>query len=69
MDDLAPLLAKHAAGTLTFNDTLPIQKHDQREVVGWLHMVTGKHTKAINEEAAMASLLLDNQSTALQSRV
>jgi hypothetical protein len=62
MDDLAPLLAKHAAGTLTFHDTMPIQKHDQREVVGWLHMATGKHTKAINEDAAMASLLHDNQS-------
>ncbi|RHY17419.1 hypothetical protein DYB36_009767 [Aphanomyces astaci] len=62
MADLAPLLAKHAAGTLAFHDTMPIQKHDKREVVGWLHMDTGNHTKAINEDAAMASLLHDNQS-------
>lgn len=62
MADLAPLLAKHAAGTLAFHDTMPIQKHDKREVVGWLHMDTGKYTKAINEDAAMASLLHDNQS-------
>ncbi|RHY84166.1 hypothetical protein DYB31_009960, partial [Aphanomyces astaci] len=62
MVDLEPLLAKHAAGTLSFHDTLPIQKHDKREVVGWLHMATGNHTKAINEDAAMASLLHDNQS-------
>ncbi|RQM16260.1 hypothetical protein B5M09_013344, partial [Aphanomyces astaci] len=62
MADLEPLLAKHAAGTLSFHDTLPIQKHDKREVVGWLHMATGNHTKAINEDAAMASLLHDNQS-------
>ncbi|ETV82145.1 hypothetical protein H257_04867 [Aphanomyces astaci] len=62
MVDLAPLLAKHAAGTLAFHDTMPIQKHDKREVVGWLHMDTGNHTKAINEDAAMASLLHDNQS-------
>ncbi|RLO00562.1 hypothetical protein DYB28_013573, partial [Aphanomyces astaci] len=41
---------------------MPIQKHDKREVVGWLHMDTGNHTKAINEDAAMASLLHDNQS-------
>ncbi|ETV64035.1 hypothetical protein H257_19027, partial [Aphanomyces astaci] len=53
MVDLEPLLAKHAAGTLSFHDTLPIQKHDKREVVGWLHMATGNHTKAINEDAAM----------------
>ncbi|KAF0701443.1 Aste57867_8068 [Aphanomyces stellatus] len=63
MADLAPLLAKHAAGNLSFQDTLPLQKHDQREVVGWLHMDTGTHTKSINEDAAMASLLLDNHST------
>ncbi|KAF0693001.1 Aste57867_15980 [Aphanomyces stellatus] len=30
MVDLEPLLAKHAAGTLSFQDTLPIQKHDKR---------------------------------------
>jgi hypothetical protein len=59
MADLEPLLAKHAVGTLSFHDTMPIQKHDKREVVGWLHMDTGKHTKAINEDAAMASLLHD----------
>ncbi|RHZ41282.1 hypothetical protein DYB31_016746 [Aphanomyces astaci] len=62
MADRAPLLAKHAAGTLAFHDTMPIQKHDKGEVVGWLHMDTGNHTKAINEDAAMASLLHDNQS-------
>ncbi|RQM21995.1 hypothetical protein B5M09_011371 [Aphanomyces astaci] len=62
MVDLGPLLAKHAAGTLAFHDTMPIQKHDKREVIGWLHMATGNHTKAINEDAAMASLLHDNQS-------
>jgi hypothetical protein len=62
MADLEPLLAKHAAGTLVFHDTIPIQKHDKREVVGWLHMATGNHTKDINEDAAMASLLHDNQS-------
>ncbi|ETV80546.1 hypothetical protein H257_06801 [Aphanomyces astaci] len=50
MADLKPLLAKHSAGTLSFHDTLPIQKHDKREVVGWLHMATGNHTKAINED-------------------
>ncbi|KAF0691205.1 Aste57867_17519 [Aphanomyces stellatus] len=62
MDDLAPLLAKHAAGSLSFLDTLPIQKHDKREVVGWLHMATGQLTKSINEDAAMASLLIENHS-------
>ncbi|KAF0700475.1 Aste57867_9004 [Aphanomyces stellatus] len=62
MVDFEPLLAKHAAGTLSFQDTIPIQKHDKREVVGWLHMATDEHTKAIHEDAAMVSLLLDNQS-------
>ncbi|KAF0688972.1 hypothetical protein As57867_019451, partial [Aphanomyces stellatus] len=62
MDELQPLIQKHAEGTLAFYDTMPIQKHCQREIVGWLHMDTGNHTKAINEDAAMASLLRDNQS-------
>ncbi|KAF0755692.1 hypothetical protein AaE_004885, partial [Aphanomyces astaci] len=63
MADLRPLLAKHAAGQLTFHDTLPIQGHDKREVIGWLHMATGQLTKSLNEDAMMSSLLHDNQST------
>ncbi|KAF0717289.1 Aste57867_2386 [Aphanomyces stellatus] len=62
MDELQPLLQKYAEGMLAFHDTMPIQKHCQREIVAWLHMDTGNHTKAINEDAAMASLLRDNQS-------
>ncbi|RHY31636.1 hypothetical protein DYB32_003304 [Aphanomyces invadans] len=61
MDELAPLLEKHAAGQLTFNDTLPIQKHSTRDVVGWLHMATGSFTKDIDVDTAMASLLFGNR--------
>jgi hypothetical protein len=61
MDELAPLLEKHAAGQLTFNDTLPIQKHSTRDVVGWLHMATGSFTKDIDVDMAMASILFGNR--------
>ena len=62
MAELKPLLAKHAAGTLSFEgDILPLQNHSPRPVVGWLTMATGHHTKNIDEASAMKSLLHDNQ--------
>ncbi|RQM29324.1 hypothetical protein B5M09_011783 [Aphanomyces astaci] len=67
MDELAPLLEKHAAGQLTFNDLLPIQKHSTRDVVGWLHMVTGAITKDIDVDTAMASLLFGNRDAGLDT--
>ncbi|ETV93870.1 hypothetical protein H310_12218 [Aphanomyces invadans] len=67
LDELAPLLEKHAAGQLTFNDLLPIQKHSAREVVGWLHMVAGALTKDIDLDTAMASLLFGNRDLGLDT--
>jgi len=67
MDELSPLLQKHAAGILTFEDTLPIQKHSPRDVVGWLQMPTGSYTKGIDLAAAMTSLLFDNQALGMES--
>ncbi|ETV90623.1 hypothetical protein H310_14626 [Aphanomyces invadans] len=63
MEDLEPLLVKHAARTLIFEYTLPVEQSDMREIIGWLHMNTGQHTKSISEDAAMASLLHDNHLT------
>jgi hypothetical protein len=66
MVELKPLLAKHAAGTLSFEgDILPLQNHSPRPVVGWLTMATGRHTKNIDEASAMKSLLYDNQQLSL----
>ena len=69
MDELEPLLRKRAAGTLTFDDTLPIQKHSARGIVGWLQMPTGAHTKTIDVSAAMASILFDNQALGLDTAI
>ena len=41
MAELREVLAKHAAGNLTFDDVVPLLPHDDREVVGWLYMETG----------------------------
>ncbi|KAG9408480.1 hypothetical protein AC1031_021720 [Aphanomyces cochlioides] len=69
MEELEPLLRKRAAGTLTFEDTLPIQKHSARGIVGWLQMPTGAHTKTIDVSAAMASILFDNQALGLDTAI
>jgi hypothetical protein len=60
MAQLRPLLTKHAQGHLTFEDVLPLQPHDARDVVGWLYMETGKATKSIDVASAIHSLLGDN---------
>ncbi|RHY23743.1 hypothetical protein DYB32_010923, partial [Aphanomyces invadans] len=69
MEELEPLLRKRAAGTLTFNDTLAIQKRSVRDIIGWLQMPTGTHTKTIDIPTAMASLIFDNQALGLDSAI
>ncbi|RHY85975.1 hypothetical protein DYB35_010867 [Aphanomyces astaci] len=69
MEELEPLLRKRAAGTLTFRDTLSIQKHSARDIVGWMQMPTGAHTKSIDISSAMASLIFDNQALGLDNAI
>lgn len=60
MVELQEILHKHKQGILTYEDLVPVLKHSDRDVVGWLHMETGHHTKTIDVASAIASLLVDN---------